>query len=238
MILNLLLTIYFWIITVISVLISFISCIIVYPFIDQKTFARLFEKVCGYIIIYSMVIPGFWKIIIKDYRQNPTWDEKRYVIIANHISFIDSLLGILIPLKKKYMMARIFTYIPIFGWITKSAGFVFVDNKDKTTLYDAVDKAVNSMKDGCSFMLYPEGKRTHGNLEKFKTGAYRIAQKTRVKILPLCLKGTNVAMPIGGIVSTATIEMHIGEPFYVNDGWNSIQESINKSKNFILNYNM
>lgn len=233
---NLLLTIYFWGIASFSTILVSIICIIVYPFVDQKTFARIFEKFSGTIILYSMLIPGFWSVTVKDYRRDTSWDGKRYVIVANHLSFIDSLITLLIPLKKKFMMGRVFSKVPLFGWITKAAGFVLVDNKDTTTLYDAVDRAVDTMKDGCSFMIYPEGKRTKGNLEKFKTGAYRIAQKTQLQILPLCLKNTNIGMPIGGLVKPADIEIIIGEPFYIGTKWDSVIKGIYKTKQFILSH--
>lgn len=233
LLLNLALTVYFWSLTGVSILISFFTCLFVYPFVDQKTYARIFEKLSGTMMLYSMVIPGFWRVTIYDYREDPTWGDKRYVIVANHISFMDSLITSIFPLKKKYMMGRIFARVPVFGWIVKTAGFILVDNKDETTLFNAVDKAVETMKDGCSFMIYPEGKRTPGHLEKFKTGAYRIAQRTGVPILPICLKGTNIGMPIGGLVSPANIEIFIGEPFKVGEKWGDVISGIERTREFI-----
>ena len=44
---------------------------------------------------------------------------------------------------------------------------------------------------GNSVMLFPEGTRTHdGNIQPFKTGAFRLALDTKSPILPVAIKGT------------------------------------------------
>lgn len=237
LLLDLLLTLYFWTIAIIGLIVTFFTCIILYPFIDQKTFSRLYESITGYTIIYAMTIPGFWDLKITDLRKDKSWAGKRYIIVANHRSFIDSLVTVVFPLKKKFMVGRIFTQIPVFGWLAKTSGHVPVDKNDASTTFDAVDRAVKTMEDGCSFMIYPEGQRSRsGKMMKFKTGAYRMSQITGIPILPVCLKGTNKGMRFGAIVSTANIELIIGEPFNVPDGWSSIHRYIDHTKSFIKEY--
>jgi 1-acyl-sn-glycerol-3-phosphate acyltransferase len=54
-----------------------------------------------------------------------------------------------------------------------------------------MDKAANVVRDGNSVMLFPEGTRTHdGNIQPFKTGAFRLALDTKSPILPVAIKGT------------------------------------------------
>ena len=232
---DLLLTIYFWSVTAISLLFTYLLLLILYPFVSQKTFSRLYELIPGYIILYSMIIPGFWNLTIKDYRKDTSWTNKRYIIVANHLSFIDSLVACVFPLKKKFMIGKIFTKIPVFGWLSLSSGHIPVDKDDPSTTIDAVKRSVKTMSDGSSFMLYPEGKRSvTGELLEFKTGAYRISQETGVPILPICLRNTEKGMRIGGIVSFANMEIIIGEPFQVESGWDNVNNCINKTKQFIL----
>ena len=74
------------------------------------------------------------------------------------------------------------------------------------------------MKDGCSFMIFPEGRRElPTELGEFKTGAYRIARTTNLPILPLTLKNTEKGMRFGAIVGFADMEIIIDEPFYVEN---------------------
>lgn len=212
------LTIYFWSLSVICLLVTSVTCLILYPFIDQKTFARVYEIMTGYVMLYLMIIPGFWSLKITDHRQDKSWDNKRYVIVANHVSFVDSLISSVICLKKKYMIGHIFTKIPIFGWLAKTAGFVYADRNRPDINRDAVDRAIETMKDGCSFWLYPEGRRElPGQLGEFKTGAYRIAKATGLPILPITMKNTEKGMRFGGIVGFADMEIIIDEPFYVDN---------------------
>ena len=229
------LTIYLWSITIISVLITFPICLILYPFVSQKTFSRLYEAIPGYIMLYSMLIPNFWNFTIIDLRTDTSWENKRYVIVANHVSFIDSLLLVPICLKKKFMMARIFGQMPIFGWMARMSGHVLVDKNKPNRLSSiensGVSQALQTIRDGSSLCLFPEGKRetVPYQLEEFKTGAFHIAKFANIPILPITIKGSAEAMPIGGRVYCSNIELVIGEPFYVED----IQESISKVKQFI-----
>ena len=212
------LTVYFWLVSIFSILLSLPICLIAFPFVDQKTFARIYEIITSHIMLYSMIVPGFWEVNIIDNRKDKNWEDKKFIIIANHISFVDSLFLGLIPVKKKFMIAKIFTKIPIFGWLVKTSGFIDVDKNDKTTTYNAVERAIHTIgSDNSSLAIFPEGMRSPipYQLCDFKTGAFRIAKATQIPILPLTLKGTAEAMRIGGIVNFAAISVTIDEPFFI-----------------------
>ena len=84
---------------------------------------------------------------------------------------------------------------------------------------------------------YPEGQRNNNPKEllPFKTGAYRIARETKVPILPIALKNTGKAMPIGGLVNFADIKMIIGEPFHV-ESVDQIPHLIEGTRDFLLKH--
>ena len=242
---SLLLSIYFWSCSVLALLVTFVICILSYPFISQKSFARLYECLTAYTVLYCMTVPGFWKLKITDNRKDKRWTEfddedfefkdKQYIITANHMSFIDSLITVTLPVCKKFMIGKIFTKAPVFGWLTMTSGFVPAERGNEELNRLAVDRAVKSMEDGSSFQIFPEGMRQKipYSFEKFKTGAYRIAYITEKPILPITLKGTEKAMPIGGWVYPANIEIIIDEPFNVdNENYDSY---INKNKEIIEN---
>ena len=218
------LTVYFWGMAIPSLLITALCCVIIYPFVDEKTFARTYESLMGHTLLAAMTLPGFWKINIVDLRQDKTWKkpngcEKRFVIIANHLSYVDSLISVLIPVSKKYMMGRIFSQVPIFGFLTRSAGYVTAEKGNVELNKTAVDRAVATInKDLCSFQLYVEGKRQTVPyvFEQFKTGAYRIARQTNLQILPVTLKGTYEAMH-GIVVGRAEITVYIDDPFPIEN---------------------
>ena len=237
---SLLLTIYFWSLSVICLLWTYAICLIIYPFVSQKTISRTYEIFTGQALLYFMTIPGIWSFQVKDRRKDKSWKtdgkDKQYVIIANHMSFIDSLVTSVVPLKKKFMIGRVFTKFPVFGWLTLNSGYVTAEKGNAELNKVAVDKSVKAIEDGSSFEIFPEGGREKKpyTLEKFKTGAYRIAHRKNIPILPITLLGTDVAMPFGAWVNFASIEIVIDEPFYVEDDDEKYKKYIEKSKNLIL----
>lgn len=228
---QLFLTVYFWSITVISLLLTSVVCVLCYPFVSQKTFARIYGTIPGSLMLNAMTIPGFWTLTIEDWRRDKSW--KQCVIVANHESMIDSLILSHIPVTKKFMIGKVFTDIPIFGWLAKSSGYVTADKNDPELNKTSVSRAVATMQDGSCFCIFPEAMRNPNpkTLLPFKTGAYRIAKETKVPILPITLKNTGYAMPIGGLVNFANISMVIHEPFFVED--EPLQVYINKSREVI-----
>ncbi len=230
---EIIITLYFWIVASCSTLVTLVVCAVCYPFVDQKTFARIYELFSGFIILNCMTLPGIWTFKIIDLRADKTFD--RYIMISNHASFIDTLLTTQIPLKKKYIMAKVFSKIPVFGWLCLASGHVPVDKNDKSTTEPAVEKSVKAMSDGCSFLIYPEGRRSSDPLSllPFKTGAFRLSQKTGVPILPIVIRGTGKGMRIGAICSFADMEIVIGDPIQVEQGWENIKPAIERSREFI-----
>lgn len=228
---DILLTGYTWLVTVGAFLVTGPICFLSYPFVTQKRFSRLYEKIPASIIFFAM--RPFWKLQVIDNRRDKSWGGQ-YVVVANHLSFVDSLaIAQSIPLEKKFMIGEIFTWIPLFGTLSKWSGHVTADLNNPSLNRTAVPRAVETIKrDNCSFAIFPEGKRelTPYQLEKFKTGAYRIAEATGLKILPVTISGTYEAMRFWGIASTATITIWIDEPFQVNGDY---EECINQTKNII-----
>ena len=227
-----LLTVYFWLMAMSGTLITTILGIIVYPFMNQKTFTRFHEVVIGTFMLKVMTIPGFWSFKIKNL--NNIDKNQRYIFIANHRSFIDTILCAQIPFSKKFIMKESVGKIPLFGHLCLMAGHVPVNSKDQTSRKSAIARSIEAMKDGSSFMIYPEGTRSKDNkLLPFKTGAFRLAQKAGIPIVPLVLKNTQIAMPIGGMCQKADLEINIGTPILVGSKWEDIQKAINESREFM-----
>lgn len=234
--LEIILTFYFWLVASIATIITFVACVLVYPFVSQKTFSRTYETIMGFIVLNAMALPGIWSFKIKDLRTlNKRHFNNRSIYIANHASFIDTLLVTQIPTQKKYIMAKIFTKIPVFGWLCKTSGHVPVDMHDRSTTEPALHKSVQAMRDGCSFMIFPEGKRSKDpySLLPFKTGAFRLSQETGVPITPMVVRGTGECMPIGGICRPGNLEIVIGHSFSVGKGRENLEKSIKRSREFM-----
>ena len=223
------LTVYFWLIAAISTLITTIICVPFYPFVKTKQFNKMYERTISFLIMNAMIIPRFWTFKIKDLR-NLKDKNKPSIYVPNHSSFIDTLLTAHIPAPKKFIMKSVYTHIPFFGWLCVMAGHIPVNQSNKSTI---IERCIRSMKDGSSFLIYAEGTRsTDSKLLPFKTGAFRLSQQSGIPIVPVAIKGSGQAMPIGGYCQMQQLEMIIGDPIVVDD----IEIGINKTRKFIQNH--
>lgn len=215
---GLLLTIYVWSVAILSYMFTFLICYLISPFVTEKTIAKIHESIPAYLVVYSMCIPGFWKLEIRDNRSDKNWNN-RYIFIANHMSFIDSALIMLLPQVKKFLVARFLSYVPCFSWLSHHSGYIFIDRNDKSTTINAVNKAIKNISDGSSLCLFPEGIREKipYKLEEFKTGAFRISFDQKIPILPITLIGTEKAISKRGWANTSKLYLIIDEPFLVED---------------------
>jgi len=139
------------------------------------------------------------------------------VYCINHLSNVDVLVFEILLTKcpalramHKAELAR----LPILGPVLRTAGFVPVERVNRVRAIAAVDEAVDGLRAGASFLLAPEGTRSRtGDLQPFKKGAFVMAIKAQVPVVPIALIGTDVAMPRGRwYVTPTTVRVRIGAP--------------------------
>jgi 1-acyl-sn-glycerol-3-phosphate acyltransferase len=64
-----------------------------------------------------------------------------------------------------------------------------------------LDACERTLAQGNSIMMFPEGTRSvDGRLRPFKHGAFTLAQRMQVPLLPIVLEGTGNALPKRGFV--------------------------------------
>ena len=65
----------------------------------------------------------------------------------------------------------------------------------------AIEACEHALAEGNSIMMFPEGTRSEdGRLKAFKHGAFTLAQRMRVPILPIVIEGTAAALPKRGFL--------------------------------------
>ena len=121
------------------------------------------------------------------------YNQKQYLIVANHISWIDII--IIQSIKPSIFVAKSdVASWPLFGWVAQMTGTIFI-KRDKVS---DIKKALKKMK-RClikrSVCIFPEGTSTNGRyLLTFKSNLFQSSIDTNKSILPLCLsykqKGT------------------------------------------------
>ncbi|MCP4606620.1 MAG: 1-acyl-sn-glycerol-3-phosphate acyltransferase [Proteobacteria bacterium] len=143
-----------------------------------------------------------------------------YIICANHQSLIDiPLLFACLPVPIRFLAKRSLFYIPIFGWSLYLAGFIPVDRGISSKARRSLDRGAKRIKRGPSLVIFPEGTRTpDGSIHKFKTGAFTMAIRSSVPIVPVAIRGTSKVVPKNSIaVTPAHVEMDIGNIILTKD---------------------
>ncbi len=120
------------------------------------------------------------------------------VFVANHRGYYDIPI-LLTQLDGVHgMLAKAETdKIPLVrGWM-RLIGCVFVDRNDTRASMQALNAGIAAVKGGRSFIIFPEGTRyqgEEGGIGEFKGGAFRIALKTGVPVVPVALSHTRDIM--------------------------------------------
>jgi len=112
---------------------------------------------------------------------------------ANHTSNADApaIVGA-IPRRIAILAKRSLFAIPIVGTAFRVAQFVPVDRGHPGQAAASIDVAVKSMKEGVSFLIYPEGTRSpDGRLLPFRRGAFVLAIKAGVPVVPVACSGAH-----------------------------------------------
>jgi 1-acyl-sn-glycerol-3-phosphate acyltransferase len=118
------------------------------------------------------------------------------VFVANHTSSADApaVVGAIPQRVAILLKASLFKW-PIVGQAFQLAKFIPVDRNDQESAIRSIDKAIESLKAGQSFLIYPEGTRSpDGRLGEFKKGAVVLAIKAGVPIVPVVCSGAHRVM--------------------------------------------
>jgi 1-acyl-sn-glycerol-3-phosphate acyltransferase len=126
--------------------------------------------------------------------------DRAVVFMPNHQSNCDPPAAVCALPPLLVLAKREFFRVPVLGRAMLLRGFIPVDRKNRERAIQAVDKAVESLKAGHSFLAYPEGTRSpDGRLQSFKKGVFMMAIKAGVPIVPISISGSNKIMRKGEI---------------------------------------
>src|SRR3989454_11813137 len=109
------------------------------------------------------------------------------LFVANHTSAADApaVVGS-IPRRVSIMAKESLFRIPIVGQAFHAARFVPVNRSDRESAIASVEKAIGYIRQGASFLIYPEGPRSDdGRLQAVKKGAFVMAIKAAGPVVPV-----------------------------------------------------
>ena len=104
--------------------------------------------------------------------------------------------------------------LPLLSVVFDIAGFVPIQRRNREQSRAAIDKAACALREGHSFLIFPEGTRSRtGELLPFKKGGFVMAIRGGATIVPLTILGAHKAMRRGSpIIRPVTVSVRIGAP--------------------------
>jgi len=135
------------------------------------------------------------------------------IFVANHTSNADppAVVGS-IPRRVAMLGKKEVFRVPILGTVLKLAGFVPVDRANREAAIASVDQAIEHLKSGVSFLIFPEGTRSSdGRLQPFKKGSFVMAIRALVPVVPVSVVGAHKVMLKGELAvhpGSVTVKFH------------------------------
>jgi 1-acyl-sn-glycerol-3-phosphate acyltransferase len=168
-------------------------------------FARNWSKLIMKTIFSPVRITGLEKI-----------DTSRtYVYAVNHASALDiPVLYASLPFQFRIVHKKELLAYPVIGWHLKRSGQVCVDQQNPSHSVGQIKSAVRTLKNGMPLVIFPEGGRTaDGHIQPFLAGAFFMAIKANVDIVPIALIGTYELLPMDTFhIKSRPLEMRVGNP--------------------------
>ena len=147
--------------------------------------------------------------------------DRPQIVVANHTSWFDvfAVAGHF-PGSYHFVAKQELARIPIFGAAWIACGHIAIDRSDLSAAVQSLERAAEKIRsDDATIVMFPEGTRSPtGELQPFKKGAFMLALKADVPVVPVGILGSREVMPKHGwLVRPGKIRMRIGEPISVDD---------------------
>src|SRR6478735_5080105 len=165
----------------------------------------------------------FWSWLIMKTIASPTKvtgldaidTSKPHVYAVNHSSALDiPVLYVYLPFEFRIAFKKELLSYPIVGWHLKRSGQICVDQRTPSRSIGSIRAALKSLKRGMPLVIFPEGGRTpDGEIKPFLPGAFFLAIKAQVDIVPVALVGTYELLLMNTYhVKCRPLEMRVGDP--------------------------
>jgi 1-acyl-sn-glycerol-3-phosphate acyltransferase len=135
------------------------------------------------------------------------------LFISNHQGNFDIPLFMSCIKKPKGYLAKIeMKKIPVVRTWMEYMHCVFMERGNMRKAAEAISMGIKILKSGYSMVLFPEGTRSKSNqMNEFKAGAFKLATKSEVPIVPVTIKGSYKLMEANknSRITPAEVEIYI-----------------------------
>src|SRR5437667_12193717 len=140
---------------------------------------------------------------------------KPHVYAVNHASALDiPILYAYLPFQFRILFKSELLSYPIVGWHLKRSGQIGINQQQPARSAGQIRSALKGLKAGMPLVIFPEGGRTpDGEIKPFMAGAFFLAIKAQVDIVPIALVGTYELLRMNTYhIKCRPLEMRVGAP--------------------------
>jgi 1-acyl-sn-glycerol-3-phosphate acyltransferase len=140
---------------------------------------------------------------------------KIHVYAVNHASALDiPILYAYLPFQFRILFKSELLAYPIVGWHLKRSGQICINQQEPTRSVGQIRSALKSLKSGMPLVIFPEGGRTpDGEIKPFMQGAFFLAIRAQVDVIPVALVDTFDLLPMNTYqIKCQPLEMRVGKP--------------------------
>lgn len=206
---NVIISAILWVICLILTFMLFLAMlffsIILYPFDKQR---RVSHAQCFWWSDMMIALNPFWKVTVEGLQNIDR--KKTYVIIANHQSLADIVVIYQTRMQFKWVAKASLFSIPVLGWSMSLGKHVKLERGSFSSVKQIYKEAAVWLREGMSVLFFPEGTRSEtGDLKEFQNGAFKLAIREGVWVLPIAIRGTGGAVTKGSWLFTAKVPVSL-----------------------------
>lgn len=140
---------------------------------------------------------------------------KPHIYAVNHASALDiPVLYVNLPFPFRIAFKKELLSYPVVGSHLKRSGQICIDQQNPSHSISSIRSALKGLQNGSPLVIFPEGGRTpDGNIKPFQAGAFFLAIKAQMDVVPIALVGTYELLPMNTYhIKCRPLEMRVGEP--------------------------
>lgn len=168
-------------------------CIFVLTFWFDKRLVLLHLFSSFWAAMYLWVMPA-WTTTVEG--REKIRKKTTYMVVSNHQSQLDILMAFSLFFPFKWVSKASVFKLPFVGWNMVLNRYIKLYRGEGESVKKMMALCEKNLAQGSSVYFFPEGTRSEtGMMRPFKHGAFILAHKMKVPVLPIVLNGTKYALP-------------------------------------------
>lgn len=179
--------------TIILFFVDLLLLLILFPIDRQR---RTVHAQCFWWANAIIGLIPYWNVVVKGLENIN--HRRTYVIVVNHQSLADIVVAYKLKMQFKWVSKESLFNVPFIGWCLSMGKHIKLARGQLESIKKVYREASEWIKGGMSVLFFPEGTRSDTDrMNKFQNGAFKLAIREKVPVLPVCIKGTRDAIPKG-----------------------------------------